>query len=253
MDFESTVDIIIKDINELRDIVDDLKSYPGVPPLQVEIAKSKCRNTVEILELLKNAPMETSDKETYSPETTQKDSDEKSDTVASPAGKETIIEEKVATKEITEELIETFGKEEYFDIEIEEETDMPGLSPSKKMEQIVEERKKEKSPSVIYAERFSSNPNSVYDRLNGTQKTELSQGRKSSNLFEIIGLNDKFLFIREIFNGDSELYTSAITRLNNAVTFTDAREIILEYVDDEKDEAYKTLVELVKRKFTVNG
>jgi hypothetical protein len=42
MDFKATVDLIIKDLDEAREIIDDLKNYPGVPHLQVELAKSKC-------------------------------------------------------------------------------------------------------------------------------------------------------------------------------------------------------------------
>ena len=305
MDFKSTVDIIIKDINELKDIVDDLKSYPGVPPIQIEIAKSKCRNAVEILELLKNIPLEVSVKESEIKKVTEteklpadvnraktstennskiaddivpttsivntndsketniesvtvtsvneskRDSDVKTDTTSGITLKETKIEEKVETKKITEELIETFEKEDYFDIE--EETDVPEVPQAQKIEQIREERKKEKSGTLIFAERFTSNPNSVYDRLSGAKQTDSSKGKRSSNLFEIIGLNDKYLFIREIFNGDVTLYNLAINRLNSANTFTEAHKIILEYVDDEKDEAYNTLVELIKRKFTVNG
>lgn len=166
-------------------------------------------------------------------------------------GEEAKDKEIVKTKEITEELIETFEKEEYFDIEDEAVT--PEIPPTEKIEQLRAERKKEKSGAAIYAERFSSNPNSVYDRLSGTKQSDSSKGRKSSNLFELIGLNDKFLFIREIFNGDSDLYNTAINRLNNANTFTEANKIIFDYVDDEKDEAYITLLDLVKRKFSVNG
>ena len=44
MDFNSTVDLIIKDLNEALKIIDDFKNYPGVPLLQVELAKSKCKS-----------------------------------------------------------------------------------------------------------------------------------------------------------------------------------------------------------------
>jgi hypothetical protein len=53
MDFNSTIDIIIKDLREISEIVDDLKKYPDVPPLQIELVKSKCRSAVEIISLLK--------------------------------------------------------------------------------------------------------------------------------------------------------------------------------------------------------
>ena len=54
MDLNSTIDIIIKDLNEVREIIDDLKRYPGVPELQIEMAKSKCRSVSEVIALFKN-------------------------------------------------------------------------------------------------------------------------------------------------------------------------------------------------------
>ena len=53
MDFNSTIDIIIKDLDEARAIIDDLKKYEGVPALQVELAKSKCKSAGDIIALLK--------------------------------------------------------------------------------------------------------------------------------------------------------------------------------------------------------
>ena len=54
MDFNKTIDIIIKDLREAREIIDDLKNYPGVPQLQIELIKSKCKSAEEIIALLKN-------------------------------------------------------------------------------------------------------------------------------------------------------------------------------------------------------
>ena len=53
MDFNATIDLIIKDLRDASDIIDDLKKYPGVPLLQVELAKSKCKSAGEVIALLK--------------------------------------------------------------------------------------------------------------------------------------------------------------------------------------------------------
>lgn len=53
MDFNATIDLIIKDLDEARRIIDDLKKYAGVPALQVELAKSKCKSAAEVISLLK--------------------------------------------------------------------------------------------------------------------------------------------------------------------------------------------------------
>ncbi len=49
MDFNATIDLIIKDLDEAREIIDDLKRYPGVPAFQVEFAKSKCKSASEVI------------------------------------------------------------------------------------------------------------------------------------------------------------------------------------------------------------
>ena len=54
MDFNTTIDLIIKDLNDASEIIDDLKKYPGVPALQVELAKSKCRSAGDVIALLKS-------------------------------------------------------------------------------------------------------------------------------------------------------------------------------------------------------
>jgi hypothetical protein len=55
MDFNRTVDLIIKDLYEAGEIIDDLKNYPGVPAFQVELAKSKCKSAAEIIHFSKTA------------------------------------------------------------------------------------------------------------------------------------------------------------------------------------------------------
>jgi hypothetical protein len=60
MDFNATIDLIIRDLDEAREIIDDLKRYPGVPALQVELAKSKCKSAGEVIALLKNLQSDTS-------------------------------------------------------------------------------------------------------------------------------------------------------------------------------------------------
>ncbi len=54
MDFNKTVDLIIRDLEEAREIIDDLKNYPGVPVIQIEMARSKCRNVAEVIAMLKD-------------------------------------------------------------------------------------------------------------------------------------------------------------------------------------------------------
>ena len=47
MDFNGTIGLIIKNMNEIPRIIDDFKSYFGVPELHVELDKIKCENDAE--------------------------------------------------------------------------------------------------------------------------------------------------------------------------------------------------------------
>lgn len=68
-------------------------------------------------------------------------------------------------------------------------------------------------------------------------------------MIEAIGVNDKFLFIREIFNGNHSDYTQAISKLESAENITDARAVIMSYTgENNESEAVRQLLDLVKRK-----
>jgi hypothetical protein len=192
MDFNSTVDLIIKDLDEARKIIDDLKNYPGVPILQIELAKSKCRSAGEVISLLKYL------REEPQSETRRSSPSTKKEKTAVPVGK------------------------------------VP--------------------ESTIIADTFSHLPGTMNEQLgslrNDDDVSEILKAKPLTNLSDAIGVNDKFLFIRELFNGSPEAYDQAISKINSSGNFTDARALVLSYTTDNKEtEAVRQLLELVKRKF----
>ena len=54
------------------------------------------------------------------------------------------------------------------------------------------------------------------------------------NLIHAIGINEKFLFTKELFNDDTQAYLNAIEKLNGFNTLDEARE----YIDTELKPAY---------------
>ena len=75
-----------------------------------------------------------------------------------------------------------------------------------------------------------------------------------SNLAEAIGVNDRFLYIREVFGGNREAYNNAIEKLNSVSSSGEAEKIINNYSPVEADPAaVKSLLELVRRKTGFNG
>jgi glycyl-tRNA synthetase alpha subunit len=212
MDFNTTIDIIIKDLREAREIIDDLKQYPGVPQIQIELAKSKCKSAEEVIAMLKTLKQE------HMVERVEK-------------------VEKVEEVERVEKIKQPVSKKS---VEVTESV------PQKKS-------KEKHAETNIIADRFSGMSNTFNEQL-GNIKSEgdISHAMKTkhlSNLTEAIGINDKFLFVREIFNGDQSSYNEAIAKLNKVENISDAKAVIMSYTGEgEENEAVKELLDLVKRK-----
>jgi hypothetical protein len=68
-----------------------------------------------------------------------------------------------------------------------------------------------------------------------------------------IGINDKFLFINELFKGSPSDYNAAIDKLNSAPAMTEAETTIMEYRSQfdwsDNSEAYNRLKKIVQAKF----
>jgi hypothetical protein len=116
--------------------------------------------------------------------------------------------------------------------------------------------KKEQDSSIL-ADKFTLSSNTFNEQL-GTIKgdddiAEILKTKPITSLVEAIGLNDKFLFISEIFNGNKTDYTQAILRLENAENIADARAVIMSYTGDNfENDAVRQLLDLVKRKLPSN-
>ncbi len=239
MDLKTVIDIIIKDLKESYDIIDDLKKYPGVPVWQVELAKSKCKSAGELIALLKDL----------------KDSD-----------KTHHIPDQIPVEKPVPEIPPAEHKEEPAKIVYEEKKTVPSeiLSPDVKLNLSADKTRVVKEEPVLNGKKLSepatigdqfSSKTSYNEQLGGhIHDGDVHEKMKTTpvtNLAEAIGLNDKFLFVREIFNGSQEKYSQAISRIDSVANLQEAREIIMGYAGDTTDtEAVKQFIDIVKRKFS---
>ena len=70
-----------------------------------------------------------------------------------------------------------------------------------------------------------------------------------SSLQLAIDINDRFLFIREMFNNDAQLYATAIKRLDSCADIREAVEYLSSNFRIKKTETSLKFVELIKRRF----
>lgn len=138
-----------------------------------------------------------------------------------------------------------------FEIEAEEIKETP--KPSIPTENIVKEDKVEKTEekkqdsSISINDKFSSNADQP------TLADKLSQ-QPIKDLTKAIGLNQKFLFMNDLFEGENEKYKEAVETINNFSVFIEADEYInknlkYKYNWDTDGVSAQKFMDLVKRRF----
>lgn len=112
-------------------------------------------------------------------------------------------------------------------------------------------------PEVNHSSGNNNNQDySLNDRLKES-KTELFDSLKETpirDLKKAIGINDKFLFVNELFRGDDTMYERSIKTINSFSIFPEAeywikRELKLKLGWDDRNEVVKQFDQLVKRRF----
>jgi hypothetical protein len=234
MDFKSTIDLIIRDLNEASEIIDDLKKYPGVPVLQVELAKSKCRSAGEVIALLKSL--------NFAETLTEKPVQEK---------------EVIQTHEQPAAPVQQPKVEKQAEVRKKESGPAEVFSPSTEKKTEQKDTVKKPEEASIIADKYTRSAELYDEHLSKLKKEKDISDRLKvkpvTTLTDAIGISDKFLFISEIFNGNKESYTQAISRLDKAESLQDAMAIIVSYTgENTENEAVSQLIELVKLKLPSN-
>lgn len=100
-------------------------------------------------------------------------------------------------------------------------------------------------PSKTVSDKYSTT-------LDNSLAAKINQNR-IEDIRTAIGINDKFLMINHLFNGELSAYNDAIEKLNGFTQFHDALQYIEELkennLNEENESSFNKLLEIVKRKF----
>ena len=130
----------------------------------------------------------------------------------------------------------------------------PVHSEQEKLRHIHSEKKTEVKPGIP-DEKSADQRKSVHELHSESAQKRQSQigtvlhSKPIHNIEDAIGVNDKFLFIRELFSSNASRYKETIDALNNASDFNSAYSYIEKNFDwDFENEAAQKLLELVRRR-----
>jgi len=136
------------------------------------------------------------------------------------------------------------------------EADQPDM-PSGNKEEVNDTRAdKKKNGSIdieIVADRYQSSQNYINQAMAEKQtRKDLTSRMQSKPILDLrnsIGLNEKFLFIKELFKGRPEKYNQCIDTLNQASSLEEALKFIKNNFSwSEENEVAEKLINLLKRK-----
>ncbi len=103
---------------------------------------------------------------------------------------------------------------------------------------------------------FSDNTISIGEKLIDKQDKSIAAKMQKTQIIDLrtsIGINDKFLFINELFEGDMKSYNDAIDKLNSFNNLNEAIVSInllrIEYSWKTNDEAFIKLIELIEGRY----
>ena len=237
MEIKHTIEILTKDIQDIEKLVGNLQNSEDGYAIELDLALSKLRNVYDILTMIKADRWN----EMFSPpaeaiESTEfgKEPEQFSEPEQATEPEQTTEPEQVNEPEQITEPEQTTEPEQASELN---STIAPG----------------EKKEAEILAEKFSAE-SSINENLAGQRGQDKQKPRQSWTFTAIsgtIGINDRFLIIRELLNGDSERFNNLIKSLEGAGNYQDAINLLEEeFSGSVEHEGIEILAGLVKRRYT---
>ncbi len=260
MDNRKLLEIVLKDLNELEELIAE-KGSNNFDELEWEFLQTRVSGAKRMIHILHDRESAGETEITAAAEV--ENSEPKQTLVQQKIKEEIIIEEKTEPKieeekvnqeeisepeQLEEPAPEIAELEEPVEVVVEKET--PIQQKEKINELGMDEEEKADDKRKILGDSFSKEK-SVNDLID-LEKFNLEQklsNRPVTSIKSAIGINDRFQFIRELFNGDPEIFSKTVNDLDAKNDIGEAVEYLQQNFNWKKNETSLKFVNLVKRRF----
>lgn len=227
MNFELVIETINKDIQDIEKSVKNFKNRSSLPRVEIDLTMEKVRKLYDSLQsLIEKRPVE-----------------------------------KITPPEDKHGNINAFELEDNYLYTNKDITETSPVIPKEAG------KKPEEELQIKFGEQKNDKTEIVADRLQNGQSfrnesfrqqvssKDLSSKLKSQPISDIgaaMGLNEKFSFIRELFNNDPDKFSETITILNHASNFNEAYSYLSDKFNwDMDDSQVQKLLDLTRRKLII--
>ena len=132
----------------------------------------------------------------------------------------------------------------------------PAVNEEKSQEKKAEPKQEKKEVGIL-ADKISPQSSHLINETIAQKKPDLSSRLQTAPLASIasgIGINDRFLYIRELFQGNADLYSDTVRQLDVVESIDDALDFIERHFSwNKEDEAVLKFLHLVQRRHGTSG
>lgn len=256
MENKKLIKILLKDMGELEELISDIKSNGGFNALEMEFVHTRAKGIFQLMQMLNYQDGSVSDDNNKRNNLKESESEQKAEISIT----QQVMEEKPEPeKELFEEEPEV-EKEQVnilISAEVKEETAQePELVESavvqveEKQDEVVLEEETEKPEIASRLGDSFLKGRSVNDLI--TEHVNLESKLSNlpvSNLQSAIGINDRFQYIRELFDGDNQKFQDTVKAIDSMHNLNEAAEYLRNNFKWKKNETSLKFVNLIKRRF----
>lgn len=258
MQYKNSIEAIYFQLNEALQNVGEWGAESQLHAIDIDITLEKLRNVYDTMSSLKQELLIT-------PNNTSSASSEKKDNTPTIVTKNedikppiTELEDKtiiVTASESADIATDQPGAEEsiQFDVDEKEPNIEPEPEPSPKPTAPKPTTSSNSFEESSISGKYNKNRPTLHEELSTQVSSEdlanQLKNRPITNLSSAIGLNEKFEFIHNLFNGDKDKYEEAIEKLNTTTSFNEAYNYLSSTLNWDMSEALpQRVLELIRRK-----
>jgi hypothetical protein len=223
MNYKHTLKAAMADLHEINDLLDSMYNKNTFSAIELDLALQKVRNLYDIMLMIRPEEIH----------------------IANAAVKGELIDE-VDTKNTVSEttLIESTITDE------KKKGTVKSPAGGERAEKTDEEKKTQQK---VLSEKISEKKllhDDLHQKVHYKDVSSRVQAKPVSDISAAIGINERYLYIRELFNNNTREYEHAISILNDSANFNEAYNYMIREYDWNMDsELVQGLLEIVRRKF----
>jgi hypothetical protein len=233
MSYRHTLEAALESLHEIEDLIKTFPSNGNIPNIEIDLTLQKIRNIYELLLMMKKE------------ERTGAAADGKLAAAAAAAdGKFAAAVAAAVEESVKKTTTPSSTPTSHAPAPTAAAAPAPAAAPAAATATA--------PPAQTLGDQFKGRTTlheSLHQAL-GHEGETLAHAKPVTNLMAAIGINDRFNFIRELFNSDTNAFETTMGILNDASSFNDAYNHMIQHFEWDMDsEAVQQLLDIIRRKF----